>query len=85
MRYTKRKFGAELILELEKDVDLGFDITRMSKWADKIHNDHIGETDDDLDIIIQNIGSMSFGSEFELTKEELLKIAIDCIIDSNSK
>jgi hypothetical protein len=75
MTYSKRRFGAELILELEK----GFDITKISKWADKIHHDHLKEFDENTDAHIQNIGSMSFGPEFELSKDELLKIAIDCI------
>ena len=78
MTYTKRRFGAELILELERDSELKreFDVDKISKWAYDISLDVV---DKDFDDILQSVIAMNAGPEFELSKDELLKIAIDCI------
>lgn len=74
MTYSKRRFGAELILELEK----GFDPARIAIWSDKVHHDHIGETDNEVDKLMFSISLMN-EDQFEISKDQLQKIAIDCI------
>jgi hypothetical protein len=76
MRYTKRRFGAELILELEK----GFNIQKLSKWADYIDYNHEGELEDEeLQEIIRSIGAMSLDPQFEYTEEQLLGLGLKLI------
>lgn len=75
--YNKRQFGAEMILKLEE----GASIDSISCWADKIYYKHFDEIDDELSVQIQNIASMSFGSDFVYTKDELNNLAIKLITD----
>ncbi len=77
MTYSKRKFGAELILCLEE----GYDIDRIAKWADRVYYDHQKDLDDQLDDIIQNLGSMTFSSQFVYTEKELIDLAVKLITD----
>ena len=79
MTYTKRRFGAELILELEK----GFDPARIAKWADKIEYDHVGETDNEIYKFLSHISLMN-EEQFEISEEELLSIAKKCILDEKT-
>jgi hypothetical protein len=79
--YTKRRFGAQLILELEK----GFSIERIAQWADGIHFKHHTEIDNDLNIIIQNLGSIGLGPQFEMTEQEILDLAIKLISEKNNR
>ncbi|MCX7353186.1 MAG: hypothetical protein NTW22_08005 [Proteobacteria bacterium] len=77
MTYTKRRFGAELILELEKD----FDINKLSHWAYEISWD---VDDKDFNDILQKVIAINAGPEFELSKDELLSIAKKCILDEKT-
>jgi hypothetical protein len=83
---AKKIFGAQLILELHKDDILKreFDCGRIAKWASNFTFDHRDELkqnsfDKALDDIVQDIACSDAGPEFELTKGEIEKIAIDCI------
>jgi hypothetical protein len=75
MSYTKSRFGAELVLLLDEGKNTG----DIAKWADSVYYEHLREIDDDLSVIIQNIASMSFGSEFFYTEKELKDLAIQLI------
>ena len=75
-KYTKRKFGAELILFLEKTP---YDVDKIARWADEVYNENLREIDDELDGVIQDISSMSFGPEFERSEVELRKLALNLI------
>ncbi|MGL5784632.1 MAG: hypothetical protein ACRCYZ_04115 [Alphaproteobacteria bacterium] len=72
-KYTKKMFAAELILQLEKD---HYSIERIAQWADSIFHQHLPCLDTDLSKIIQNIGSMTFGPEFEMSEKDLRILAI---------
>lgn len=78
MNYTKKRFGAELILKLEE----GYDIEKIAQWADNVHYKHLGEMNDELNDIVQNIASMSFGSQFIYSEQELRDLAVQ-LIQSN--
>ena len=75
MSYTKRQFGAELILELEK----GYDKEKIAIWADQIHQKYLKEIDDELYEIIEKISLMSFGKQFEYSEAELIDLAVNLI------
>ncbi|MBD3231110.1 hypothetical protein GF322_00450 [Candidatus Dependentiae bacterium] len=75
MAYTKRQFGAELILELEK----GYNREKIAIWAEQIRQKHLKEIDDELYVIIEKICLMSFGEQFEYSKAELIDLAINLI------
>ena len=68
MKYTKRRFGAELILKLEDDLEYkrNLDIHQISHWAYEIS---WGVDEKDFDDILQTIIAMDAGPDFELTKE----------------
>jgi hypothetical protein len=75
MLYSKRKFGAELVLQLES----GYDIEKISHWATQLYQNHSFEMQSDLIEAIQIIASMSFGLEFEKTEQDLRNLAINLI------
>ena len=75
MSYTKKRFGAELILALER----GYDIHKLSEWADEIRYKHIEELDPELKGIIEDLSSMNLGKQFEYTKQELIDLAVNLI------
>lgn len=81
MKYTKRRFGAELILEVEKD----YDIQKLSQWADSLEDfllygdSKYEDLDDDLIEIIRNIGAMSSDLQFEYSKQDLIDLGVNLI------
>ena len=77
MIYSKKRFGAELILCLEE----GYDVDRIAKWADQVYYQHLNELDDSLRETIQNLGSMSFGEQFVYTEKELRDLAVGLITE----
>ena len=79
MKYTKRRFGAELILDLELEEFSVDRISRRAYWL-SIEDD----IDKDLKKIVQDLSCINAGPEFELTKDEVLKIAIDCVCSEDN-
>lgn len=71
--YTKNDFANELISEVNKN----FDLIRISKWAHKKYIDHGPDLDNQTYIAMMKVIAMEEGEQFELTKDELLKIAND--------
>ena len=52
MTYSKRKFGAELLLCLEE----GYNPERIAKWADNFYYEHLKELDDDIGETVKKFG-----------------------------
>jgi hypothetical protein len=79
MSYSKLKFGAALLLKIED----GYSIQEIARWASKIYNELFDEMDDELSLIVQDIGSMSFGEQFEIPIDKLKEMAIHLIKTRN--
>jgi hypothetical protein len=73
MTYTRGAFGRELMGELEK----GYDVIRLSRWAMSVYLKHCQESDAELDKEIMRIVAMEEGPQFEYSEEELRQIASD--------
>lgn len=71
--YTKFEFGKQLAEQVNKQ----YDITYLSNWAHRKYLDHANQIDKETRAAIMKIIAMDEGDEFELTKEELLKLAAD--------
>lgn len=69
--YTSGDFARELLGELQK----GYDIVRLSRWAMAIYQRYCGETEPELDDEIMKVVAMEEGPEFELSAEELVQLA----------
>lgn len=78
MKLTKKEIGEGLKLELKK----GYNISRISNWADDLYlnlrDDHTLE----LDNILSHIDIMDAGPEFEYTEKEL-KILAELLINED--
>jgi len=71
MIYQANDFGRELLCELNR----GYDIVRMSRWAMATYMKHSGCTDPSLDSEIMKVIAMEEGPEFEMTEEQLREFA----------
>ena len=71
MSYTKRDFGIDLTEELDK----GFDVVRLSRWAYATHLDHCHELEEGLTDVMMEVIAMQEGPEFEFNEEELRDLA----------
>lgn len=71
MKYTKNKIGEELQKELEK----GYNIERISNWADDLFISMRDKRSPELDNILRQIFIMDAGPEFEYTEQELRLLA----------
>lgn len=71
--YRKFDFGKELAEQVHNK----YDVIYLSNWAHRKYLDHANQLDDETEIAIMTVISMSQGDEFILTKEELLKLASD--------
>lgn len=67
----RKKIGKQLIALINKNASL----LQISQWADQIYSDHCRELDTDVEDIITKISFMQHGSEFEMDKLELEKLA----------
>lgn len=72
MNYSKKEIGEDL----KKELDKGYNITRISNWAYnllyiKIRNQPPSE----ISSILRDISVMEAGSEFEYTEQELRLLA----------
>jgi hypothetical protein len=70
-----------LLLEISEN----YDSDRVARWADHFYHNYGSQLEDPLDIFIQNLGSMSFGKEFEMTQGEILEEIIKMLNDYQQK
>ena len=71
MNYSKKEIGEELKCELGK----GYNIERISNWADSLYFSSRGNFSKELDDILRHIFIMDAGPEFEYTEQELRSLA----------
>jgi hypothetical protein len=71
MTYTRQDFGRELLVELEK----GYDVIRLSRWAMSVYMQQCRRTEPELDELILSIVAMEEGPEFEYKEDELRELA----------
>ncbi|HLB52804.1 MAG TPA: hypothetical protein VJK48_03755 [Chlamydiales bacterium] len=69
--YTSRQLGEGL----KENLTDPYDPIRVAKWADSVHFNHCLELPQELYDIVTSLSPMSFGPEFEYSKEELLILA----------
>ncbi|MBA3721679.1 MAG: hypothetical protein H0W88_04690 [Parachlamydiaceae bacterium] len=72
---NKKQLGQELIAQL----NLGFDIVKISRWAHKINFENIKNIDSSMHVILQTLFSMEDDLQFEYTENELRMIANNLI------
>jgi hypothetical protein len=76
---TKEQIGTELKQKIFENVD----VIDMSKWALDVYLTGVAENNLELDEILSKLMMMDQGTEFELSRKELTKIA-DLLIVSDS-
>lgn len=64
----------EMAFALEKTLERGFDVTRISKVAYQIYRDHDLELTPEMDSVLLVLMAMDEGKEFELSELEFLRI-----------
>ncbi|WP_400191646.1 hypothetical protein [Hymenobacter sp. B81] len=78
MIYTKRRFAAELLAELERDVAEAapaFSVERLARWASTKHFTYQGQLEAGLEDSILTIMLMADGPEFELDIHQIRHLA----------
>lgn len=73
MTYSRKEFGSDLMAELQK----GYDVVRLSRWAMSVYVKRCNETDAELDKTIMSIVAMEEGPEFEFSEAELRNMATE--------
>lgn len=71
MAYTKKQFG----LELKEKIVEGSNNQQISKWAFKVYTDHGLNFEDGLDYFVLKLVAMEEGTEFSLSKDDLILLA----------
>jgi len=71
MTYTKREFATDLLNEVNR----GFDVVRLARWAMRLYSDRIRELDDGVKDAVMDVVVMEEGPEFEMTEEQLREFA----------
>ena len=71
MKLSKKEIGEELNHELNK----GYDVSRISSWADHLSISLRHDRSLEINDILQNISLMDAGPEFEYTEQELRMLA----------
>ena len=79
--YGKKEFGKELKLNLEK----GLRSAELGHWVYGVYIRNISEIDKELQEIMLFLNTMEDGPEFELSYEELDKIADELIAGKDVK
>jgi uncharacterized paraquat-inducible protein A len=77
---NKQTVGSQLKSELER----GYDIVRISRWAFRIYSENIRSLDPSLRKILENLFSMEDDPQFVLTADEL-RILSDKLISEGKK
>lgn len=78
MVYTKRRFAAELLVELERslaEAEPPFDAARLGRWASKVHFKYEGSLDEGLYDPLMTVAMMEDGPDFELGIEAIRTLA----------
>jgi hypothetical protein len=78
MTYTKRRFAAELLAELERDLaeaEPEFSVVRLARWASNIHFKYQGHLEAGLEDNVMTIMLMGDGEEFELDMYQIRQLA----------
>jgi len=76
MKLKKKEIGEAL----EKELNIGYNIERISNWAHDLYFNHQIEHSSETNDILRNIYIMDAGPEFEYTEKEL-KILAKLLID----
>lgn len=71
MKYSKNEIGKALRDELNK----GYNIERISNWADELSISMRDKRSPEIDDILRHIYIMDAGPEFEYTEQELRLLA----------
>ena len=71
--YLKKRFAKEL----REQLCLGYDIKRISRWAFDIHFKYCDRFEPGLRDTVMEISTMEEGFEFEMSEDELFKLAKD--------
>ena len=77
MTYTKRRFAAELLVELERDLaeaEHPFSVVRLARWASNKHFKYQRLFEDLVDSVM-TIMLMEDGEEFELDINQVRQLA----------
>ncbi|AYA38178.1 hypothetical protein D3Y59_14695 [Hymenobacter oligotrophus] len=88
MVYTKRRFAAELLAELERDLaeaEPPFSIIRLARWASTKHFQYQGRFEDGLNDSIMTIMLMEDGPEFELDINQIRILAEELLCPTKLK
>ncbi|MDN3504630.1 MAG: hypothetical protein P0S95_03540 [Rhabdochlamydiaceae bacterium] len=80
MNYTKNKFGREL----KTILDCGYNSNKIGEWAHSIHLQQCGEINKELEEVLFDLFVLEEGPEFELSIEELNKLA-DKLIEEGDR
>ena len=73
MTFTRRQLASELILQLDK----GFDTERISKWADRMYYEKIGQYEDSvIDNILLDLAAMQLDPQFLIDEKQLKEIIL---------
>ena len=78
MTYTKRRFAAELLVELERNLaeaEPPFSVVRLARWASDKHLKYQGLFEEDLADSVMTIMLMGDGEEFELDINQVRQLA----------
>ena len=71
MMYTSADFRRDL----ESEMDNGYDIVRIARFAFMIYQKHGGGLSQELDEKVLQVAAMEEGPEFEMTEDELRRFA----------
>jgi hypothetical protein len=71
MRYTLKDFGTDLLNE----VDRGYDVVRIARWAMRLYSDRCRDFDDGVKDAVLEVVGMEDDPQFELTEQELRHFA----------
>lgn len=77
--YTNKRLGIELKAQLER----GFNISRLSKWAYGLFYDHRRELNPNLKNILKDLSRMEDDPQFEYSEQELRLLAELLIKETN--
>ncbi|MDJ0366609.1 hypothetical protein QMK33_15740 [Hymenobacter sp. H14-R3] len=82
MTYTKRRFAAELLAELERDLaeaEPTFSVVRLARWASTKHFKYQGHLEAGLEDNMVKIMLMEDGEEFELDIHQIRQLATEML------
>jgi len=75
MNITKKRLGAELILQLEG----GYSPEKLENWANNFYHDNVKFLDPEVRLVLQELMSLTLGPEFEMKEKEIQNLAVRLI------